>query len=128
MMQQRFPQMARRHLERLGAASDSSSRKGSAVAWPTHHRLQDEVVYEIPPEQLPAIAAANYYAWGTAPANADIRKPNSATPAGTNSTRGGAGRHYEMGFTDELVTDFRATGRSTTTVSKSVFMVVAIRG
>jgi CRP-like cAMP-binding protein len=37
--------------ERLGAASDSSSREGSALAWPTHHRLPDEVVHEVPSEQ-----------------------------------------------------------------------------
>ena len=33
-----------------GAASDSSSREGSALAWPTHHRLPDEVVHEVPSE------------------------------------------------------------------------------
>src|SRR5437016_1412592 len=39
--------------ERLGAASDSSSQEGSALAWPTHHRLPDEVVHEIPSDQSP---------------------------------------------------------------------------
>src|SRR5438034_8885187 len=32
-------------------ASDSSSREGSALAWPTYHRLPDEVVHEVPSEQ-----------------------------------------------------------------------------
>src|SRR5205814_7544947 len=34
--------------ERLGAASDSLSQEGSALAWPTPHRLPDEVVHEVP--------------------------------------------------------------------------------
>src|SRR3954468_22561176 len=29
------------------------ARKESALAWPTHHRLPDEVVYEVPSEQRP---------------------------------------------------------------------------
>ena len=37
--------------ERLGAASDSSPTEGSALAWPTHHRLPDEVVHEVPSHQ-----------------------------------------------------------------------------
>src|ERR1700680_2800251 len=37
----------------LGAASDSSSLEGSALAWPTHHRLPDEVVHEVPSDQWP---------------------------------------------------------------------------
>src|SRR5437588_853201 len=37
---------------RLRAASDSSSPEGSALAWPPHHRLPDEVVHEVPSDQL----------------------------------------------------------------------------
>ena len=52
----RFPQGADAvwRSERLGRACDSSSLEGSALAWPTYHRLPDEVVHEVPSEQFPS--------------------------------------------------------------------------
>jgi hypothetical protein len=50
--------------ERPGAASDSSTREGSELAWPTHHRPPDEVVHEVPSDptarhsRAPSVKAA----------------------------------------------------------------------